>query len=442
MKKLFLFFTFLFSLNVFGFSQPSDLFRLYKAVLEDDFDGAETLLKKGLNPNEHLTGDERVQAAERYAEKAGFKSGDAEFNYAVENFDETPILISVNKGNEEISLEFVKLLCAYKADLSVFSGFSDHHSPLSLAVANGYLNVLRCLLENGADANICRSYDWTPLMWAAYYDDVECAEILLEHGADVFYKNEIGETALILAGIFFHSEVSNLLQKTAGLFYDCTEDDVEKFEQAELFERNRKIDEAIKIYKTFAEKNDSLSSKCLAWIYKNKDSEYFNPELAWKYVQLPASLGDAGALICKANFLIEGFGTEKNESMAFDIFNTLSKADNSKPFAFFRIAQCFENGIAVDKDLDAAVYFYKKAADLKCPQANYRLGKAYQTGDLPGTTHDEQKAISYFKEAAYFEDPPACKELSIYFSEGKYVQKNLELAEEYKKLSERKVSDW
>ena len=92
--------------------------------------------------------------------------------------------------------------------------------------------------------------------------------------------------------------------------------------------------------------------------------------------------------------------------------------------------------------MDAAVYFYKKAADLKCPQANYRLGKAYQTGDLPGTTHDEQKAISYFKEAAYFEDPPACKELSIYFSEGKYVQKDLELAEEYKKLSERKVSDW
>ncbi len=442
MKPLFLIFTFLFSLNVFCFSQPSDLLRLYKAVLEDNFEGAETLLKKGVNPNEHLTGDERVQAAECYAEKAGFKSGDAEFNYAVEKFDETPILIAVNKGNEESSLEFVKLLCGYKADLAVFSGFADHHSPLSLAVVNNFPNVLRCLLENGADANICRSYDWTPLMWATYYDDVECTEILLEHGADVFYQNEIGETALILAGIFFHSEVSNLLQKTSGLFYDCTEDDVGKFEQAELFERNGKIDEAIKIYKTLAEKNDSLSSKCLAWIYKNKDSKYFNPELAWKYVQLPASLGDAGALICKANFLIEGFSTEKNESMAFDIFNTLSKADNSKPFAFFRIAQCFENGIAVDKDLDAAVYFYKKAAGLKCPQANYRLGKAYQTGDLPGTMHDEQKAISYFKEAAYFEDPPACKELSIYFSEGKYVQKNLELAEEYKKLSERKVSDW
>ncbi len=442
MKKLFLIFTFLFSLNVFGFSQASDLLRLYKAVLEDDLDGAETLLKKGVNPNERLIDDERVQAAILYAEKAGFKSEDAEFNYAVEKFDETPILISVNKGKEEVSLEFVKLLCAYKANLSVFSGFGAHHSPLSFAVVNGYPNVLRCLLENGADANICRSYGWTPLMWAAYYDDSECAEILLEHGADVFYQNEIEETALILAGIFFHSEVSNLLQKTAGLFYDSTEEDVKKFEQAELFERNGKTDEAIEIYKILAEKNDSLSSKSLVWIYKNKDSKYFNPELAWKYVQLPASLGDAGALTCKADFLIEGFGTEKNESMAFDIFNTLSKAENSKPFAFFRIAQCFENGIAVDKDLDAAVYFYKKAADLKCPQANYRLGKAYQTGDLPDTTHNEQKAISYFKEAAYFEDPPACKELSIYFSEGKYVQKNLKLAEEYKKLSERKVLDW
>lgn len=441
MKKLSLIFTFLFSMNLFAFSEPSDLLRLYNAVLEDDFDGAEILLKKGVNQNELLSGNERVQAAMLYAKKAGFKSGDAEFNYAVEKFDETPILIALNKSKEKDSLEFVKLLCAYKADLSVFSGFADHHSPLSLAVVNNFPNVLLCLLENGADANICRGYDWTPLMWAAYYDDVECAKILLEHGADVFYQNEIGETALILAGLF-HSEVSTLLQKVAGLFYDCTEDDVEKIEQAELFERNEKIGEAIKIYKTLAEKNGSLSSKCLAWIYKNKDSKYFNPELAWKYVQLPASLGDAGALLCKANFLIEGFGTEKNESMAFDIFNTLSKADNSKPFAFFRIAQCFENGIAVDKDLDAAVYFYKKAADLKCPQANYRLGKAYQTGDLPGTTHDEQKAISYFKEAAYFEDPPACKELSIYFSEGKYVQKNLELAEEYKKLSERKVSDW
>lgn len=441
MKKLSLIFTFLFSMNLFAFSEPSDLLRLYNAVLEDDFDGAEILLKKGVNQNELLSGNERVQVAMLYAKKAGFKNGDVEFDYAIQNFNETPLLIALNKSKEKDSLEFVKLLCGYKADLAVFSGFADHHSPLSLAVVNNFPNVLRCLLENGADANICHSYDWTPLMWAAYYNDTECAKILLEHGADVFYQNEIGETALILAGLF-HSDVSNLLQKAAGFFYNFTKEDVNKFEQAESLERNGKIDEAIKIYTNFAEKKESLSSKCLAWIYKNKDSKYFNPELAWKYVQLPASLGDAGALICKANFLSEGLGTEKNETMAFDIFNMLSKANNSKPFAFFRIAQCFENGIAVDKDLDAAVYFYKKAADLKSPQANYRLGKAYQTGDLPGTTHDEQKAISYFKEAAYFEDPPACKELFIYFSEGKYVQQNLELAEEYKKLSERKVSDW
>jgi len=56
--------------------------------------------------------------------------------------------------------------------------------------------IVEFLLENGADANIPDLFNTTPLHNAIIYDQIESAKILLDHGADPYFKND-GEQSSI-----------------------------------------------------------------------------------------------------------------------------------------------------------------------------------------------------------------------------------------------------
>ena len=76
------------------------------------------------------------------------------------------------------------------------------HSALSNAVVNNQPEVLRLLLRYDADVNaICLGVaEWPPLHFAAEQDSLQCAEILLNAGADIDAKDAInGMTALEFA---------------------------------------------------------------------------------------------------------------------------------------------------------------------------------------------------------------------------------------------------
>jgi len=90
----------------------------------------------------------------------------------------------------------VSLLLERGADVNAMSGSG---TPLHLASASkpGTAEVIELLIKHGADVNATitfdghhgrdpnlRLQDYTPLMRAAYYFDLEKARILLEHGAD------------------------------------------------------------------------------------------------------------------------------------------------------------------------------------------------------------------------------------------------------------------
>jgi len=66
------------------------------------------------------------------------------------------------------------------------------------------LETVRVLIERGANVNAKRVVGdvgnaWTPLHLAAENDQVECAHLLLETGADPDPKDEYGQTPLFLA---------------------------------------------------------------------------------------------------------------------------------------------------------------------------------------------------------------------------------------------------
>jgi len=69
-------------------------------------------------------------------------------------------------------------------------------TPLICAVYHNKANVVRYLLEAGADANMADKNGKTPLMWATVNGDegVDALKELIAHGADLHAKDKSGET--------------------------------------------------------------------------------------------------------------------------------------------------------------------------------------------------------------------------------------------------------
>ncbi|KAF8263984.1 ankyrin repeat-containing domain protein [Lactarius quietus] len=73
-------------------------------------------------------------------------------------------------------------------------------APLHAASANGEVDIMRWVLDHGADANACDAVThWTPLHAAASELHLEAVQILLTYNVDVNSQNGTGGTPLILA---------------------------------------------------------------------------------------------------------------------------------------------------------------------------------------------------------------------------------------------------
>ncbi|MBK9161184.1 MAG: ankyrin repeat domain-containing protein [Nitrosomonadales bacterium] len=94
--------------------------------------------------------------------------------------------------------------------------------PLAHAVYNherkcGSADVVRALVEAGADVEAPIGYGVRPLMLAAGYGEADVVAVLLWAGADVLARNEGGYTALMMAKQKHYVDVINLLHEAEQL---------------------------------------------------------------------------------------------------------------------------------------------------------------------------------------------------------------------------------
>jgi hypothetical protein len=161
--------------------------KLLDAVEEGDIAKVQELLKKGADPNARDHGPR-----ERWW-----------------RYGKTPLCLAVEHGHSEI----VKLLIEHGADVNASCYIDSFETPLHRAVVDDNIEIAKLLIQNGADVNARRSFDGlTPLHLAALNGYSKMVRLLLENGADPSIRDNFGNTASELAREEDHEEVANIIE--------------------------------------------------------------------------------------------------------------------------------------------------------------------------------------------------------------------------------------
>ncbi|TCM95864.1 ankyrin repeat protein [Paenibacillus sp. BK033] len=127
----------------------------------------------------------------------------------------TPLGYAAHFGSAEV----VRVLLELGADVNAVShsriSFIPSNTALHAAIAGERsLEVIKLLLAKGADTTILDSNGHTCLHSAAFHDDnLEMIRLLMEHGADANASADGGDTPLSLAVQQGHENVASLLRK-------------------------------------------------------------------------------------------------------------------------------------------------------------------------------------------------------------------------------------
>lgn len=87
----------------------------------------------------------------------------------------------------------------------------DDPSFLLVAAGKGELELVKAMLDSGADPNMTDRKGLTPLMYAARKDEPEVIKLLLARGADIDAKDKSGWSALMVAIKKDHPEMARML---------------------------------------------------------------------------------------------------------------------------------------------------------------------------------------------------------------------------------------
>jgi ankyrin repeat protein len=141
--------------------------------------------------------------------KVSFKCSSSDSCNDDDRYRSTPLTYAAIYGH----LEVVRVLLEEGANVNRTD--SVVYTALHHAAWNGHLDLCRLLLDWGAKVDALNKSRNTPLMWAAWQGHLSIAKLLVERGADVSLKNEDGHTALDFARREAKSDVAEWLDSVS-----------------------------------------------------------------------------------------------------------------------------------------------------------------------------------------------------------------------------------
>ena len=176
---------------------------------------------------------------------------------------------------------------------------------------------------------------------------------------------------------------------------------------------NGKINKAIDLIRSLADKDNAMAQLMLANIISNTQKDYTTGKI---WYEKAAEQGNAMALYCLA--LI--YNNQSNFKKAFEYFHTAAELD--LPDALVDCGTCYLTGNGVEKDEKKAFEYYQKGYYHKHISAAYHLGLCYMNGII--VEKNAATAVKYFKEASDGGVGAASYVLSKCYNEGIGVTKD------------------
>ena len=110
-------------------------------------------------------------------------------------------------------LDAARTLIAAGANIHAAATNALKVQAIHAAVASRNIEIVRAVLEAGADPNAAQQQGFRPIHEAGNNGNRELAELLMRYGADPSLKNDEGKTAITLAREKGHTEFANWLEK-------------------------------------------------------------------------------------------------------------------------------------------------------------------------------------------------------------------------------------
>ncbi|MDE5887410.1 MAG: hypothetical protein K2H46_07480 [Muribaculaceae bacterium] len=211
-----------------------------------------------------------------------------------------------------------------------------------------------------------------------------------------------------------HQEATRLFEKAASLGQVDA-----MFNIALIYEHGKGVEQdlrkAMMWYKAAAEKGDEKAMVNLGGLLESGPEEIQNHKEAFNWYLKAAEKGYGRAWNEVAHCYKYGIGVEQSGDKAYENYLKAVEIDNPGQ-TFFNLYLLFADGKTFAKDMEKALPWLLKAAELKEPVANFHLGLLYKNG--LGVEQDGMEAFKQFKIAAESGHPHALYELGAVY---KYV---------------------
>lgn len=172
--------------------------------------------------------------------------------------------------------------------------------------------------------------------------------------------------------------------------------------------------------KSAAEAGDALSQLGLGQVYLNGTGVIKNVNAAVKWWLKAAEQGHAQVEVVSPSI-------KDRVSRSYAGFWASSAVGSGEEK--FHLGLLYFKGEFVQKSMDLAVYWWKRAAKQEFPDALYNLGVCHRDGD--GLEQSHEKAVLYWLKAAELGHGDACYNLGLSYDAGKGVGKDPEKAIEW-----------